>query len=238
MSPELILVLPAARHAALATVRDQPGLQCALAPDGRLWLRGLPVAPPLPVQQLPAEARYHLGPAGQLFPVGRATPTGQLPLDLAWQPVRTFAPLMLPVAALPGQLPAPVPAALVPLPDSRPGAAILTTLAAWQQYAETAPAIRLQPLQFAVAGPRRVLVLGTPLPPVPGLELWQHGRLLLPAGLGFASELVTALVVSRLSPDADYLLFNADGGWERVPEANLVPATRSAVRLTTAALHG
>lgn len=238
MSPELILVLPAARHAALATVRDQPGLQCALAPDGRLWLRGLPVAPPLPVQQLPAEARYHLDAAGRLFPVGRATPIGELPSELAWQPMRTFAPLTLPVAALPGQLPAPAPAALVPLPKARPGAAILTTLAAWQQYADTAPAIRLQALLFAVAGPRRVLVLGTPLPPVPGLELWQHGRLLLPAGLGFGSELLMELVTRRLRPDAEYLLFGPDGGWERVPETHLVPATRSAVRLTAAALHG
>ncbi|RSK36272.1 hypothetical protein [Hymenobacter metallilatus] len=238
MSPELILVLPAARHAALATVRDQPGLHCALAPDGRLWLRGLPPEPPLPVQQLPAEARYHLDAAGRLFPVGRATPTGQLPAGLAWQPVRTFAPLGLPVAALPSLVPAPAPAALVPLPEARPGAAILTTLAALQQYAETAPAIRLERLRFAVAGPRRVLVLGTPLPPVPGLELWQHGQLLLPAGLGFESELVAALVVQQLSPGTDFVLFGPDGGWERVAETNLVPATRSAVRLTVAAVHG
>ena len=221
----------------LAGVRHLPHLRYAPQPaEGRGWLRGWPADQllPLPVRQLPAAATYRLGAEDQLFPAGRTTPVSRLPAGLSWLTLREQLPLTLPPAALPGRLPDPAPLRLVPLPAAAPGTALLTTLAAWLHYADTAPEVRLLPLRFAVAGPARVLVLGAPLPPLPGRELWQHGPLLLPSGLGFESELVATLVTRQLNlAGTELLLFGAEGGWERIPEANLVPATRAAVRLTT-----
>jgi hypothetical protein len=80
-----------------------------------------------------------------------------------------------------------------------------------------------------------VLVLGTPLPPLASQEYWQQGSLLLPAGFDFEAALLGPLLAQRLNTEADaLLLFASDGSWERVPLAHLVPATRSAVRLTVA----
>lgn len=231
MIAERILVLATAQRAALGTVRDQPGLRAAADGGGQLWLRGLPAAGPLPLalRQLPALATYAADAEGRLFPGDKPTPTGRLP-PLAWQPVAAFSPLAMPTAALPGQPPAPVPIRLRPSAAARPGAALLTTLAALAGYADTAPAVRLAGLRFAVSARGQALLLGTPLPPLPGQEYWASAGLLLPAGFDFEVPLVADLLAGQRA--ADVLLFFPDGQYEVIAAAHLHPVTRSAVRLT------
>jgi hypothetical protein len=234
MITERILMLAAAQRAALGTVRDQPGLRAAPDETGQLWLRGLPATSPLPLalRQLPALASYAADAEGRLFPDGKPTPTGRLPL-LAWQPLARFIPLEMPTAALPGQHPAPMPVRLLPSGRPRPGAALLTTLAALQSYAEAAPAVRLAGLRFAVSARGQALVLGTPLPPISGQEYWLSAGLLLPAGFDFEVPLVAQLLASqRPGPAADVLLFFPDGEYELLATTQLHPVSRSAVRLT------
>ena len=229
-----IFVLAAADRETLGSVRHLPGLQAAEI-AGQLWLGGLPATGelPPPVRGLPAVAIYGLDAEGRLFPNGQRTPTARLPAGLVWQPMRSFVPLELPTAALPAQG---VPAYRVCLrPSARAEAAagLLTTLATWHAYAETAPEIRLRCLRFAVAADARVLLLGTPLPPLPGQELWLREGLLLPAGFDFEAPLLAPLLREKLQSAADdVLLFAADGRWERVLNADILPVTRSAVRLT------
>ncbi len=230
---ERVLVLAAADRDTLGAVRAVPGLQVAGA-AGQLWLRGLPASGELPlaVRALPATAVYALDAAGRLFPAGSRTPTAQLPA-LAWQPIREFLPLEMPTAALPGQAAPRYRVRLVPSARAEAGAALLTTLAAWREYADGAPEIRLTRLRFAVADDRRVLLLGTPLPPIIGQELWLREGLLLPAGFDVEAPLLAPLLARQLNPAGDaLLLFAADGSWERILNEELVPATRSAVRLT------
>jgi hypothetical protein len=228
-----VLILAAADREILGSVRHLPGLQAAEA-AGQLWLRGLPVAGELPlaVRGLPAVAAYSLDAQGRLFPPGQLTPTAQLPA-LAWLPIREFVPLELPTAALPAQGAPTYRVQLTPSARAEAGVALLTTLETWQAYAETAPEIRLQSLRFAVAADQRVLLLGTPLPPISGQEYWLSEGLLLPAGFDFEAPLLAPLLAQKLNPvGEDVLLFAADGSWERVPKAHLLPVTRSAVRLT------
>jgi hypothetical protein len=237
MMTERVLVLAAHDRATLGGVRAVPGLQAAEA-AGQVWLRGLPAAGELPlaVRALPATAAYALDAAGRLFPLGSLTPTAQLP-PLAWQSIQAFVPLELPTAALPAQAAPRYQVRLVPSARAEAGAALLTTLAAWHEYAGAAPEIRLTGLRFAVAADRRVLLLGTPLPPIPGQEHWLSEGLLLPAGFDFEAPLLAPLLGRQLSPAADaVLLFAADGSWERIPREHLLPVTRSAVRLTAKGL--
>lgn len=233
MTTERILVLAAAQRAALGTVRDQPGLRAAADDAGRLWLRGLPTTGPLPLAlgQLPALASYAADAEGRLFPSGKPTPTGRLP-QLAWQPLAAFIPLAMPTAALPGQPPAPVAVRLVPSARPQPGTALLTTLATLASYAETAPAVRLAGLRFAVSARGQALLLGTPLPPLPGQEYWASAELLLPAGFDFEVPLVADLLAGQRAATHDVLLFSPDGQYEVIAAVHLHPVTRSAVRLT------
>lgn len=230
---ERVLVLRAADEAALSAVRHLPALRAARLAEA-IWLRGLPPtgALPLALRQLPAAAAYALDAAGHLFAAGARTPTAALPA-LPWRPLRELLPLTLPTAALPGQPPPPHPLRLVPAAHAEAGAALLTTWAAWAAYADTAPEARLRGLRFAVSARGQALLLGAPLPPVPGQELWLCAGSLLPAGVAFESPLLFELVAEKLNPAGDaLLLFDANGAWERIAQAQLVPASRSAVRLT------
>lgn len=234
MMTERVFVLAAADRDALGRVRHLPGLQVAEA-GGQLWLRGLPAAGelPLPVRGLPAVVAYALDAENRLFPGGQRTPTARLPAGLSWQPIREFVPLELPTAALPAQGAPAYEVRLCASVRAEVGAGLLTDLAAWHAYAETAPEIRLRPLRFAVAADGRVLLLGAPLPPLPGQEMWWHAGLLLPAGFDLEAPLLAPLLRRKLQAATDdVLLFAADGSWERVPASAILPVTRSAVRLT------
>ena len=231
-----VLVLDAAYRAALGAVRDQPGWLAATDAAGALWLRGPVAAGPLPLalRQLPARAAYQADAQGRLFPQGARTPTGRLPA-LGWQPLAEFLPLEMPTAALPGQPPAPLPVQLVPARQLRPGTALLTTLAAWVAYAETAPMARLAALRFTASERGQVLLVGTPLPPLPGQEYWQTESLLLPAGRELALPLAARLLTDKLAlAGTSLLLFDEAGHYEVLALSDLHPATRAAVRLTAA----
>ncbi|UOQ70446.1 hypothetical protein [Hymenobacter cellulosilyticus] len=230
---ERVIVLASADRATLGHVRTVPGLRVTET-AGQLWVRGLPATDelPLPLRALPATAAYSVDAQERLFPPGTRTPTGLLPQG-TWQPIAEFMPLELPTAALPARAAPSYRVRLLPSGRAEAGAALLTTLPEWLAYAETAPEIRLRGLRFAVSGEGQVLVLGTPLPPVMGQEYWQQHGLLLPAGFDLEAPLLAPLLARKLNPTADgVVLFGADGRWEQILAEDLVPVTRSAVRLT------
>ena len=59
---------------------------------------------------------------------------------------------------------------------------LLTSLALWADFADTAPHWRLDALSFVVSDTRQVLVRGRPLPPIPGEHWVERERICVPAG--------------------------------------------------------
>ena len=230
---ELILVLAARDREALGAVRCLPGLRVAEV-EGTLWLRGIETdaTPDLRLRQLPAGRTFLLDEENHLFLPGGFTPVGALP-ELRWTPLSAFIRPELPTSALPGKGVGRHPVRLVPSGRAEAGAALVTSLPVWQQYAATAPEVRLQGLRFAASENDQVLVLGTPLPTVPGKEYWLMHSLLLPAGFDFELPLAAGVLAAKLNPRNDAVLrFHPDGSWEKIPREALVPASRSAARLT------
>lgn len=231
---EIIIILAAKDREALGAVRCLPGLRVAEA-AGQLWLRGIEtdVAPDLRLRQLPAVQTYVLDEYEYLFPAGGLTPVGKLD-EMRWTPLAAYIRPELPTSALPGKVEeGRYPVRLVPSGRAEAGGALVTPLAVWRQYAATAPEVRLQGLRFAASEHDQVLVLGTPLPPVPGKEYWLTHNLLLPAGFDFELPLAAGLLDAKLNPRNDAVLrFAPDGSWEKIPKQALVPAGRSAARLT------
>ena len=84
-----------------------------------------------------------------------------------------------------------------------------------------------------------MLIIGKPLPALPGKEYVLQDTLLLPCGYAFDPPVISALVVARLNPGKDaLLLFDTDGSWEKIPAACFVATTRSAIRITKGREHG
>jgi len=235
---ELIIVLSQADKAALASVRCLPGLQAA-EDEGFIWVRGINALDniDLRIRQLPGLHTYTLDADNNLFPPGGLTPVAKLK-PLKWVAVAEYITVTLPVSALPGKVNLQHVIKLIPSGRSQEGNVLLTSLATWKTYAETAPQIRLQQTRFAVSENNKVLIMGTPLPALPGREYVLQDTLLLPCGFEFDPPAISELVIARLDPSKEsLLLFDTDGTWEKVPKSAFMPSTRSAIRLTEGGLY-
>ncbi len=235
---ELVLILLQKDKEALSDVRCFPGLRIAEF-EGQLWLRGIPASekPDLKIRKLPAVISYFLDHENRLFPCDSLTPAKKLP-GVIWISLQEFLTVRLPVAAMPGIIKEKALIQLYPLDQPEKGNALLTSLTQWKAYAEAAAEVRLEKIQFAVSDNDEVVLIGDPLPPIPGKEFYIRDFILLPCGYDFGRTVISALLSKKLNPQQDcFLLFSRDGRWEKIPHKNFVAAKRSAVRLTKYALR-
>jgi hypothetical protein len=230
---ELIMVLSPTDKAVLGSVRCLPGLQAA-EHEGFIWLRGISAKEEidLRIRQLPGLHTYTLDEDNNLFPPGGLTPVGKL-TGMNWLPLSAYITVTLPVSALPGKIDQRLAVKLVPSKQAKESNALLTGLKIWKAYGETAPLVRLQHTRFAVSEENKVLIIGTPLPAIPGKEYVLQHTLLIPSGYEFDPPVIASLVSDRFDGEkASLLLFDTDGSWEEIPKENFIQTTRSAIRLT------
>lgn len=222
---------------ALASLRLVAGIEVAEV-EPELWLRGQPADEALAAKlsALPARARYELLATNQLRQVGHRVPSARLP-DLRWQPLNTWLRVGMPVAALPAREPSPISLELVRSGNEREPELLLTTLESFQHFATQAAQVRLDRLQFAATTDGRILVRGTPLPPLPGRRFVLHQGMAVPAGFAWQPAVSAEVVARRFGATGDSLvLWNEDGTITPLHSEQFVPATRSAVRATVQAV--
>lgn len=224
-------VTVAAEHGgSLGPLRLEP-IEALLA--DRWWLRGgdLGGAAAARLASLPAAARFDLRGGGQLFRPGGRVPIATLPQG-HWRPLRELLPVTAPATRLAGALPDGVPLRLVADDGPpRPEGALLTawgTLAAW---AEQAVAPRLSGLRFAVSADGDAVIVGLPVPPLPGERLTVAGRVLLPAGMTWRPAVEPRLLNLAMGV-AGWTLWRRNGRRETLPDAAFAALDRSAVRRT------
>ncbi|HVX12582.1 MAG TPA: hypothetical protein VHC22_15480 [Pirellulales bacterium] len=216
------------RH--VARLRGIAGLEAAEAGD-TVWLRSS--ANDESLNQLLAGLggeRFELLDGERLVPWQARVPTERLP-PLRWTSIAKWATIALPIAALPGRLVPRQPLRVVRGGAERPSAALLTVWRCWFDYATTAPEIRLRPLAFALAEDGRVLIRGTPLPPLSGQPYAVDRGVAVPCGWSLSPALESAIVCEVLGlAEGDIALFATDGTFERIAGEHFVRASRSAVR--------
>jgi len=229
---KMVLQLASMDKYLLGAVRCLPNLQ-ALDTEQHIWLRGIDAENiPLLLQQLPSIGRYYIDAKNRLFPVGGLTPVGTLAAG-EWQPLKQFIPIEIPSSAFSGKTDKQYAIQLIPAEIERQAAALLVDLSEWKKYVNTAPQIRLDQLKFAVSATNEVLVVGYPLPPIPGKAYWQQDLLLIPNGYDFDLSSMASLLNTTLNKEQNaYLLFQETGTYQKVFLEQLVPTTRSAVRLS------
>ncbi|NBC06235.1 MAG: hypothetical protein GVY26_03475 [Bacteroidetes bacterium] len=234
-APTLVLKLSPQDTGPLADIRTQHKLFVAET-DEAVWLKAKEAGKDIrsSLNALPAVRTYVLQ-GRLLFPVGATVPEAHLPQSLQWKPLQVWLRVEAPRSVLPPlELPADkLPFRLVRSQEEKTASALLIEADRWLQYAETAPAVRLSKLRFALSEERQVLVTGTPLPAVPGRLFWQMERLLLPAGWTLEYPLLAPLLSRRMTkkPD-DLVLIQLGGPWAGIPQAAFVDAQRATVRLS------
>ena len=203
---------------------------------GACWLRGSKLDEELEreLKKIPGLTRFEQASSGRLRPVGSRIPDRALP-PAAWQPLRQAVKVGLPVAALGGQTNQRVPIRLIRTSEEQPAFALRTSLETWVDYAIQAALVRLHPLRFAAMETREVLLLGSPLPGIPGQLYSETAGLLLPCGFAWAPAVSSSVLRQVFNARAeDFVVLAEDDTHQVIPEEQFVPASRSAVRLTLA----
>lgn len=230
---EWVFVLAENNKEALGHVRTLAALQAARNGD-TIWLRGIDANAKVDskIKQLPLKATYLLGNDNLLFPQGTIIPQQVMP-ELIWVEIAKFITVEVATSAMPGKTDEKVSIKLLPSQNVQPGEAILTPVFYLKQYAETAPQARLNAIKFAVNENNEALIIGSPLPPLPGNEYWRDNGLLLPCGFEFEIPVTAALFAQNINPLGAYeILFDTQGQWQKIANENFVQGTRSAIRLT------
>jgi hypothetical protein len=121
---------------------------------------------------------------------------------------------------------------IVPSERVRPASALRATIAQLLPWVERAPTAELRACRVAACGDR-IMLLGEPLPPVPGAERFWGERVLVP--LGFRPEPdvpESALRIAANSSLGELLVLTADGA-EAIPDSAFAPLTRAVLRKAT-----
>ena len=231
--PEFLLKLDIKNKESLGTVRCMEGLRAA-EEEYCIWIRGINALLEMDKEllRLPATHTFIIDEQNNLFLPGGLTPVAILKA-LEWRALTEFITVEAPTAALPGKTNDKITLKIIPSAIVRKGAALLTTLHVWKQYAETASETRLFATRFAVAEKNQVLIVGDPLPSLPGIEYWQTGDVLLPSGHDFELSIMQEFVNKKLNENKSaVILFDKDGSWQKIDKSFFVISKRSAIRLT------
>jgi hypothetical protein len=234
VKPRFSWSLPIAEVRALAVLREWRGVEVLEAPplvwlraetlDDERWARCL---------HLPGVDRYTVIDDGRLVPAGALVPHGRLPQG-AWSPLRDRVQLQLPSSSGgPRSVPAPTPITLVRSVEPAEPNWLLTSLAEWTAYVVAAPQVRLARWSFIASPDGRVVVRGTPIPPIAGTRFVEQSGIVVPAGWTPTPAVQPEIVREslKLSP-GDTAWFTVDGAWRIISRSDCVQASRSTVRLT------
>lgn len=238
MKPRFVWSLPMAEIRALGPLRRWADVE-SLEAGPLVWLRASSLAEDEweLVRRLPGADRFTVIDDGRLTRVGCLVPCSRMPSG-AWQPLKHWLRVELPASAEPSPDAPAATLRLIRSTEEREAGWLQTTLEAWTTYAVAAPQVRLQRWLFVVDGRGVVVVRGSPLPTLPGLRLVDHGGIAVPAGWIWTPRLPADVVRDAFGLGAgETLLWTADGACRRIAPDDWVQATRSAVRLTAAAVQ-
>jgi len=164
-----------------------------------------------------------------LFPFHAHLPERALPSE-SWQPLATVLPFQKPPSALLGLSPSCLSVTLEISSTYHPSTAVLTSQKAAQFWLEKAFSFRLAPLRFAFSESQELLILGSPLPPLTGILLYQIGKLLIPSGLGLPAYLHHLDLEEALHLREDQIALLGKDSAEVILEEQFLPATRANFR--------
>ena len=226
--------LPFDRGAVLESLRLEPELSCRVVGES-LWVRGPVLTEELDIalRKIPWQERYVIEDAGKLHRLGERLPVGRLP-EGPWEDLSRFLCASLPALMLPGHSPEPIALQLVRSNEGATAQALLCPWHVWKAYAESAPALRLGRLHFAVSRDGTAFIVGQPLPPLAGTRFTIRSGIALPLGYRLEPDVdETLLAIQIRLYRGDVALFATEGSYRRIPADRLVPAERATIRAMT-----
>jgi hypothetical protein len=228
------LVLPVSRAEVLAPLRLIDGLEVGVAGQS-LWVRGRQRLGEHAVLllSLPAERRYVWLADDSLRPHDSRLITGRLP-SLAWESLRTWLKVTLPPAGAPASHVSKTALRLMATLQPADANGLMISALAWAHWINDAPLARINCLRFAADSAGRVLVLGTPLPSLPGRRMVARADVVVPLGHTWWPEVTPAVVREACGARAGAIVLWEETGIQVLGAELIVPASRAGARATAA----
>ncbi len=184
------------------------------------------------LQQIPFKEIYEVKD-NLLFIKGSLLPTKKMPSGLLWSPILRALPVGLPSLnhnyfGIDEQ----VKISVLPSEQEKEAHALLTDYATAKQYIESAPSVRLSPLQWTIIN-HNILFIGQPLLPVKGKTYWKNNDFLLPSGYDFEFPILSETIQQKMNPSQNsFILWEADSSYIIISKHDMQPLSISSFRLT------
>lgn len=227
MTAEIILKVHKDYKDSLATVRDIDLLSIAEDQED-IWVRGIQEDHDLVnrLYQIRFTTKFFLR-GNYLFTKSNQTPE-RVFFKATWVPIKSYIPVRLPIAALKGiSTDYKIDFKLKKTTQLEPSVGILTNRDAIKEYIIDAPAFRYNQLTFASSDDNQVLILGTPLLPIKGQEIWAYKNVLIPNGYTFGTKHHLELLKQHKDNDT-FLLIDKNNSYQTILKRNIQPLHRNA----------
>ncbi len=217
----------------LANIRPWTDLKVGFDEE-YVWVKGFNYLQinSLEVKSMPSKTLYYTK-AGKLYLQGSLLPDRNVP-SLVWTRIDRALPVELPrLNHNFFELEEQISTKLIPSEKEMKAVAILTTMDALRAYVESAPAVRLKPLQWTIVNGDWALIFGTPLLPIQGQTYWQHGNMFIPTGYDFDLPILRNSIDKLLNPNQDlWIVWNRDSTWFDLQKTDVVGLSISSFRLS------
>ncbi|MCA9075772.1 MAG: hypothetical protein KDA93_12110 [Planctomycetaceae bacterium] len=229
MTPVWVARLPLTEAACAARLRIDPDVLAA-EHDGHLWLRTTGTGDVEAFRQrLPEATLLDILDDEQLVPWGDRVPTDRLP-DVDWRPLVELLPVETSLALHAGRPRNRSRLTLVPSSTEQSPSVLVTFLDTWAKYAVTTPEVRLQRWRFAISASGEAIILGNPLPPLPGRLYVDHAGLACPIGWTWSPSIDANVLREMLGVPTGDLALMDEGSSTIIESRCFATVTRSSVR--------
>lgn len=184
----------------------------------------------LEVKTIPYKTIFY-SQKGQLFQINSRLPDRTLP-SLLWSPIDRALTIKLPAFNHNYfGLKEKISIQLVPSEAEEQAIAMITSIAQLGNYIETAAAIRLQPLTWAILNKEQVILFGKPLLPLSGESFWHRNDFIIPSGFDFDLPILCDFLNHSLNPEHNaWVIWNTDQTCFLVQKTDMQPLSISSFR--------
>lgn len=206
------------------------------------------------VKSIPYKNIYYAN-GNKLFLKGSLLPSRNLP-SLLWSPIDRGLPVKLPSFNYNYfGVQEKINIQLIPADKEQEGYALMTDIELLGAYMTSAPAVRLQKLDWiifktspveadvnselftlppAVANKDLAIIFGTPLLPVQGKVFWRKGNFLIPAGYDFDLHSLIEVLDKLINPQSSFIVvWNMDSTYFLLDKKEVQMLSISSFRLST-----
>ncbi len=245
----------------LISLRDRPEFEGAID-EGDMWIRVAPSSADEAIRVLSlvggAEI-FRLDDQQRLTPIHRSVPVGLLPKGLEWKPISQLTRLWLPTALratreeirpTASSVDIRVPLKWIRSEQYAAPSGLLCSFADWSYYVLNNIHAKWRGLRFACRpgfaldsrGAETTLMLdtlvvGEPIPSIPGLRLLNSAQVLMPVAFTWTPAVPAQAIRRSIGvTDSDWLLWGSEASLEVLSDSDFITTTRVSIRATAAAL--